>query len=149
MPKLKTLEELVLRIYPEDQKTFGPCECCGEMTSRVWGCVETSEMAIATYFVEWTPGHEGRQANFDLIVGKWGEDTNASDRQAVAVEFRKLETGPAFRVIDISERNVGKSSLVSTGMNRDSVIGTPLADHVFAICDLVYLEDSRISELRD
>ena len=140
---------LKLRIYPENQASFGPCDCCGEMTSRVWGYVENNEAAIAAYYVEWTPRHEGKAANFDLIVGGWGDDTGASDRQAIALEFRHLEAGPAFRVIDAKGRRIGASSLVSEALDRSSVVGTPLGDLVFAICDLVYLEDPRVSVLRE
>lgn len=146
MPESSTLR---LEILPDSHKTFGPCGCCGEMTSRVWGYVYQESDALAAYFVEWTPGHQGQQANFDLIVGIWGEDTDASDRQAIAVEFRKLESGPAFRVIDAKYRAVSKSTLIAEGLDRDSVIGAPLAAQVFAICDLIYLEDPRISELKN
>jgi hypothetical protein len=138
-----------LEILPNSQKRFGPCNCCGEMTSRVWGYVYIGDAALAAYFIEWTPGHQGQQANFDLIVGSWGENTHAPDRQAIAVEFRKLDTGPAFRVIDAKDREVSKSTLISKALGRDSVIGTPIATQVFAICDLIYLEDPRISELRN
>jgi hypothetical protein len=146
MPELNNLR---LTIYPEDNASFGPCECCGQMTSRVWGYVNDGDVGIAAYYVEWTPGHEGRAANFDFIIGKWGESAEAKDRQAAAVEFRKLETSPAFRVIDASLRKVGASSLVSEALNRDAVIGSPIATQIFAICDLVYLEDPRIDELRN
>ena len=143
------INDLRLEIFPDNQKTFGPCDCCGEMTSRVWGYVYQGNDALAAYYVEWTPGHDGKQANFDLIIGIWGEDTSASDRQAIAVEFRKLDTGPAFRVIDTKYRAVSKSALVGMALDRESVIGTPFATQSFAICDLIYLEDPRISELRN
>jgi hypothetical protein len=141
------LRELTLEIDPANQSTFGPCECCGEMTSRVWGYVYRAELALAAYYVEWTPGHGGSQANFDILIGKWGDDANPSDRSAVCLEFRKLESGPAFMVIDAVTRKVATSSLISTALDRDQVIGTPLAQQVFDICDLIYLDDSRISEL--
>jgi hypothetical protein len=118
------------------------------MTSRVWGYIYQGNDSVAAYYVEWTPGHDGKQANFDLIMGSWGEGTDASDRRAIALEFRQLETGPAFRVIDANYRQVGKSRLVAKALDRDSIIGTPFAAQVFAICDLIYLEDPRISELR-
>jgi hypothetical protein len=140
---------LTLTIYPENENTFGPCDCCGEMTRRVWGYVYRSDEALAAYYVEWTPRHDGSQANFDIMISKWGEDTSASDRQAVAVEFRKLDTGPAFMVIDAETRNVSTNSLISSALAREEVIGTPLAKEIFSICDLIYVEDPRISELRD
>jgi len=118
------------------------------MTSRVWGYVERGDATVAAYFVEWTPGHEEKHANFDLIVGKWGEDADASERQAIALEYLQFENGLAFRVADAASRKAGASSLVSKALDRDSVIGTPIAELVYAICDLIYLEDHRIAELR-
>jgi hypothetical protein len=142
------VDVLTLTIFPENRATFGPCDHCGQMTQRVWGYVNRDEMAVAAYYVEWTPGHEQCQANFDLIVGKWGENANASDRKAVALEYRVVETGPAFMVIDAETRKIGSSPLISEALKRDAVIGTSLAQEVYAICDVVYLEDPRIQELQ-
>jgi hypothetical protein len=64
-----------LEIDPENEKLLGPCACCGEMTSRVWGYAYRSDVAIAAYFVEWTPLHTVVDAMFDLIIGTWGEGT--------------------------------------------------------------------------
>jgi hypothetical protein len=144
MPELR---ELTLEIDPVNQSTFGPCECCGQMTSRVWGYVYRFDEAIAAYYVEWTPGHGASQANFDILIGEWGEAASSSDRSAVCLEFRKLESGPAFMVIDAKTRSVAANSLVSSALDRDDVIGTALAPRIFAICDLIFLEDPRISEL--
>jgi len=140
--------KLTLEIDPQNQRLFGPCECCGQMTSRVWGYVYRSDEALAAYYVEWTPGHDSKQANFDLILGKWGEDTTPEDRQAVALEFRQLETGPAFRVIDAKDRKIGSSSLVSVALDRSAVVDTPISAVAFAICGAIFLDDPRIDELR-
>jgi hypothetical protein len=74
--------DLALEIDQENRRHFGPCSCCGEMTSRVWGYAYRAGEPLAAYFVEWTPGHENREANFDLIIGLWGEGTEAIDRKA-------------------------------------------------------------------
>src|ERR1700692_2724179 len=81
-------------------------------------------------------------------IGKWGDDTSASDRQAVSVAFRHLENGPAFMLNDSSSRNVASSSLISRALDREAVVGTPLAEQVFGVCDLVYLAAPRLAELR-
>ena len=141
-------EDSKLTIETSGESSFGPCDCCGQMTSRVWGFVYDRDAATAAYYVEWTPGHEVTSAIFDLIIGAWGENTNASDRQAVSLEFRKLESGPAFMVIDATCRAVSGNSLVSRALSREEVIGTATAAHVFSICDTVYLEDPRLSLLR-
>ena len=141
--------KLTLEIDPENQRLFGPRECCGQMTSRVWGYVYRSDEALAAYYVEWTPGHDSKHANFDLILGKWGEDTTAADRQAIALEFRQLDTGPAFRVIDAKDRRISSNSLASEALDRSSIVGTPLSATVFEICDAIFLDDPRIGELKD
>jgi hypothetical protein len=132
-----------------NQAEFGPCPDCGEMTKRVWGYVYRSDIATAIYYVEWTPSHPQRDAIFDLIMGKWGEGTEASDRQSVSVAFNVLETGPGFMVQDSSMRKIASSPLVSRALDRNDVIGQPIAAIVFQICDSVYLADPRIEELRN
>jgi hypothetical protein len=141
-------EQAQWKIETSGEKTFGPCDCCGQVTSRVWGFVYDREAATAAYFVEWTPGHESNSATFDLIIGSWGDDTDNSDRQAVSLDFRKLESGPSFMVTDAGERAVASSSLISKALKREEVIGTDIASRVFAICDVVYLEDPRLLVLR-
>jgi hypothetical protein len=98
--------------------------------------------------VEWTPGHDERQATFDLIIGDWGEGTQATDRRALSLGFRHFQTGPAFMIQNASARPIAASPLVSEAMDRDEVLGTRLADDAFAVCDLVYLGDPRIEQLR-
>jgi hypothetical protein len=138
-----------LVINPEDERTFGPCACCGNMTRRVWGYVGRGETTIAAYFVEWTPGHIDQAANFDLILGEWGEKTRPSDRKAVALAFRQPETGPSFMVVDAADRPVSRSSLVGEALSREQVVSEPIAKTVFAICDSIFLQDHRLSPLRE
>ena len=64
--------EFQVLVEAENERTAGPCPCCGNMTRRVWGYVSQGDVTVAAYFVEWTPGHQDRAANFDLIIGAWG-----------------------------------------------------------------------------
>jgi hypothetical protein len=149
MRTTKTNSRLRLVINPEDERTFGPCSCCGNMTRRVWGYVAQGDVTIAAYFVEWTPGHEETAANFDLIVGKWGEDAGPASRKAVSLDFRQLETGPAFRVINAKDRPVGTNPLVGESLSREQIMDEPIAQTIFGICDTVFLEDPRVLPLRE
>ncbi len=54
-----------LEIDPANERLFGPCDCCGQMTRRLWGYVYEDESALAAYFVEWTLGHSHHEANFE------------------------------------------------------------------------------------
>jgi hypothetical protein len=131
-----------------NEREFGPCPDCGQMTRRVWGWVYREDTAIAAYFVEWTPLHAERDAVFDLIVGTWGEAAGPESRSAVSVAYKVLETGPSFMVQDATERKIGSNTLVSHALGRSEVIGQPIAQEVFSVCDAIYLGDPRISELR-
>jgi hypothetical protein len=137
-------DRLTLEIAKET--TFGPCSCCGQMTKRVWGYVYRLDAALAVYYVQWTPGHEAKSADFDLIVSPWGENTHASQRSAVSLKYRVLDTGPSFMVVDASTR-AAENKLASHSLTRAEIIGTPLAAEVFAICDAIYTDDPRIMEI--
>lgn len=86
-------------------------------------------------------------ANFDVIIGKWGEASSASDRVLVALEYRLLETGPAFMVIDAESRPAAQSKLVGRALPRSEVIGQSFATEVFAVADAVLAQDARVAEM--
>ena len=67
----------------------------------------------------------------------------------MALDFRQLETGPAFRVINAADRPVGTNSLVGEALTREQIIGEPIAQTIFSICDTVFLQDQRIAALRE
>jgi hypothetical protein len=127
---------------------FGPCECCGRNSRTIWGFVYQGESASTAYFVHWTLGGIKKYgANFDLILGKWGEGTSAQERCAVSLEYRLLENGPAFMVINAKSCPVVKSELVCRALTREEVVGQPISKEVFALADAILAQDSRISEL--
>ena len=97
---------------------------------------------------ELTLGRIDHGANFDLIVGKWGEQTSSADRSAVSVAFQRMPEGPQFMVIDaVGRPGATPGTLADSALRRDQVIGTPLAQEVFALLDAVWLNDERIGEL--
>ena len=48
-----------------------------------------------------------------------------------------------------AERTLGKSTLAEHFLKRTDVIGDPLADMVFAICDAFLVQDQRLAALWD
>src|SRR5215468_11817086 len=82
----------------------GRCECCGNMTRRVWGYLYDHDVPTAAYYVTWTAGRIDHGANFDLVLGKWGEGASPKDRSFVAAEFRWVPSGRSFMVIDAEGR---------------------------------------------
>jgi len=140
---------LAIEFEADNQTEMGPCPDCGQKTKRVWGYIYRADAATAAYFVEWTPTHPHKDAVFDLILGKWGEAALPNDRRAVSVAFRVLDTGPSFMVQDASVPRIGSSPLVSSALDRNAIVGKPIAPTVFEIYDLIYLANPRIAELRD
>ena len=124
------------------------CDCCGRATRALNGYASDELGALATYMVQWTEGHVAQNgANFDLIVGEWG-GAPAAQRIAVSLVYRQMESGPGFMIIDAPDRAVSMSPLVGEALSRSDVVGTKLADEVFAIIDAIWLQDERIRGLR-
>jgi hypothetical protein len=140
------MEELA--VEPTDSTEFGPCACCGNNSRRVWGFVHTPAAALACYFVHWTLSRvRDHGANFDLIIGRCGEASSVQDRLLVALEYRLLESGPGFMVINAGGRPAASSDLVGRALCRDEVVGQPVGEQAFAIVDVVLAQDGRVAEL--
>jgi hypothetical protein len=137
-----------LRIEPTDGRDFGPCACCGSETRRVWGFVHTPAGTAAAYFVQWAVGRVADHgALFDIVLGRWGDGTAASDRVLVTLDYRLTDTGPAFMVIDSVGRPSADSGLAWRALARLEVVGQPIAGQAFAVADAVLGGDARIAEL--
>jgi hypothetical protein len=138
---------MMIRIEQGVEHPAAHCDCCGRATRSITGYAYDEHGAFAAYFVRWTDGHVLENgATFDFIIGKWG-DAPSSERDAVSLEFRITEDGPQFMVVGASDRSVSQSELVGRSLSREEVIGTPLAQQVFAIVDAIWLQDDRIADL--
>ena len=104
------------------------------------------DRTVAAYRLHWTIGHlDTPGANLDLVIGSWGEGADASDRFAASLLYREpADAPPAFMVIDATERSIANSELAGSALRRDEVIGTPIADQMFALVDVIWLQDGRI-----
>ena len=142
------MAEPEFELKPESDEVTGRCECCGNISRAVTGLAYRGRDAYAAYHVHWTVGHIPEYgANFDFIIGEWGEGTSAADRSAVSLVYKISQNGPGFMVIDAGERHVAKSSLVGRALKREEVVGQPIARDVFALCDAIWLQDARVAEL--
>lgn len=139
---------LSLRIEPEGTTDFGRCPCCGDVSRRIWGTAYADGLTYAAYSVHWTVNRVFEHgAHFDFVIGRWGEGTSADDRSVVALDYRVVDDGPGFMVIDAATRQINMDTLASRRLSRAEVIGTPLAENVFALCDAIFLQDARTKAL--
>ncbi len=125
-------------------KNSGRCACCGKSRRTVWGYVYRDGGPRACYFVEWTIGRRDCSARFDVVVGDWFDGTTEADREAVSLEYRLLDTGPSFSVVDAEGRPAAE---VGRAMKGVEVAGTPLAEEVVTIAGAVLEVDDRVREL--
>jgi hypothetical protein len=69
-------------------------------------------------------------------------------RFGVSMLLTPRDGRPDIMVIDAKDRPVArKSELVGRALDRDEVIGTPLAQDVFAFIDEVFLQDPRAPDM--
>lgn len=134
-------------IEPIESADSGVCACCGNISRTVLGYAYRNDSPLAVYYVHWTVGRPDHGANFDLIIGSWGEESAANDRKAVSLVCRLIDGSPQFMVIDAADRPAGQSKLASRALSRAEVVGTLLAEQVFTLVDAVWLRDARIAEL--
>ncbi|MFT4276945.1 MAG: hypothetical protein QM576_11355 [Rhodopseudomonas sp.] len=135
-----------LQVTPDGDQVSGHCDCCGQISRRVSGTIETAD-AVVAYQVWWTVGHIAEHgAEIDLICGRWGDGTSASDRFVVRLHHFIAATGPAVMVQDARLAD-GLDRLAARALRRDEIIGTPRAEEVFAFYDAIALQDTRLAEL--
>ena len=126
-----------------DGDSDGICDCCGNTTRRVWGYANHNDTTFAAYFVTWTIRRPEDFARIDLIVGRWGDSANPSDRSHIQLTYSVLHNG-TFRVDDADH---SFASIAASSFARTEVIDTPLAQTCFELIDAIWLNDPRIAEL--
>jgi hypothetical protein len=135
-----------LTVEPTGEKVHGPCDCCGNTTRTVWGFVHRESGAtLASYFVTWTVGSPRHDAFIDLIIGRWGDGTSATDRSAVSLAYRASEG--SCMVIDAAKRPVAASSLIGRSLAAPQVVDQPIAILAYAVVDAIWLREARIAEV--
>lgn len=126
----------------------GYCDCCGNRSRAVWGDVSDSAGTVGVYFVHWTENMPEHLPCFDIVLGAWGEGTSPDARVLVSLVYDSGMKGGSFTVVDSKDRPADSRSVCGRALKRNEVIGTPVADDVFAIVDVVWLQDDRIEEIR-
>jgi hypothetical protein len=138
-------------MFQFEEKTvaeYGPCECCGDLSRLASGMARLDGERYAAYQVHWTVNQIARHgAEFYIVLGRWGDDTTAADRFAVALHFFIQSDTFGFMVMDADQTSIASHPLVGRALPRESVINTPLAEEVFKLVDAIWLEDENIAEV--
>lgn len=129
-----------------DKQRTSHCSCCGNLTRTVWGFIYKDGDAFAIYYVIWTMAHIAEHgATFQLVLGDYKEGSRAEKRSLAELLYRPGESG-GFMVVDAVADPT--STLYKQGIPRNAIIGTPLAQICFDLVDAIWLQDTRIAELK-
>jgi hypothetical protein len=134
-------------IEPTGSRDFGPCKCCGNMSRTVWGMLRKGDIDKAVYFVQWTMSSPQHGANFDLVIGRWGDGSDIADRTSVSLLYRADVDEPGFMIIDAAGRPASDGSLAVKALSRDELVNSTLKAPVFAMVDAIFLQDERLAEI--
>jgi hypothetical protein len=118
------------------------------MSKTIWGDISQNGATLAVYFVQWTVGAPDHKPNIDLVIGVWGEGTEAGNRFLVSLLYMPGGDGGSFMVIDGEDRLASKRSVCGRALRRAEVVGASLAVEVFALVDALWLTDPRMIEVR-
>lgn len=130
----------MMEIEPASMKPSGRCACCGKPKRTAWGFVYEDDAPRACYFVEWTMGHSDKTARFEVVLGRWSDDTTEDDRQVVSLEYRAGD----YAVADATGRPAAEAGKALT---KEEAQGSPLADEARMIARGVLETDERLKEL--
>ena len=133
-------------------RDLGCCNCCGNVSMLASGWVFSDGCLHASHHVHWTTGQVPLHgAMVHLILGDWQNEK--AERHLVEMQYHinqinaAGEVASGFMVTDAPATGTGGEMPASKALRRDEVMGTALADEVFALVDEIWLQDDRIAEI--
>lgn len=117
------------------------------MCWTIWGHVFEAGEARAVYYVRWNENGPD-EAEFVVSVGEWGDESQAAQRDCVAVLGRCHEGRLGFMLIDASESSFSEHEFLGRKRRADEVRGQGLSRLVFRLLDQVLVDDLRVARLR-
>lgn len=123
------------------------CDCCNQKTLHAHGYVYRDGDARAAYHAFWTLGHPDEGIRFVVGLGEWGKGTSPEARFAFSLDFRPRPQGSCgFRLVNASRAVREEAVALGRPMDREDALDHPLTSELFAICEVLLTEDSRIRD---
>ena len=117
------------------KSAFRKCDCCGSKTQKVTGTAYLDVESEALYIGRWTVGQPEHGMAFLILPNGVG----------AFVSLLYSFENESFMVVgeDGTDWYLGEHSMPI--LDRDEVIGTPLAGKVFEFIDEIWLHDKAVS----
>ena len=120
-----------------------PCECCGEITTGIWGRAFLDNSEVALYYICWTKNeYEQKGATYNIIYRNYDKE-NQQDAM-IALDYYNNENGAGFGILDAEANNLLNTSQKLIKLDRDEILGTPFEHNLWALVDAIFLNDNRI-----
>ena len=115
----------------------GVCACCGSDTAYTRGVVLRGRERIAKYLIKWTVGDPSHGMGWLVSLPQ------ADSGREVSISLRYSFEHDSFMVRHLGDEPWTDDDLAGFGelLDRDHVIGTPLAERTFAVVDEIWLAD--------
>jgi hypothetical protein len=147
-PATSETAEPGLSLEPNGESDPDPCPHCGNGSRSVSGFIHQGEVTRAAYLVHWTLGVSEHSANFDLILGPWGDGADVAQRLAISLTYRNDAGQRGFTAIDAKGRAIDTPEMVGRALSRDELVGSPaLAEWAFKLADFILLHDPRLGTI--
>ncbi len=115
----------------------GVCPCCGSDTAYTRGVVENDGPQLASYLIKWTVGDPSHGMGWLVSL------SDPVSGREVSISLSYSFEHASFMVRHIGDYSWDDDDTAGFGelLDRDQVIGTPLAGRVFEIVDDIWLSD--------
>lgn len=133
-------EDIVLEEDDEIERTR--CDCCRGVTTRITGYLWADNDMLGWYSATFSEHGATHPPVITHYVGDWSEGAARDARWGMRV----LWHAKGCTLLDWDDdRRAGITSF--TPLDRGDVIGTPYADHLWAMTDAVIMKDTRLREV--
>ena len=126
-----------MKVVEQKNKNHGKCPCCGYRTKISMGVVEINEGHDRSYLARWTPKKPDDGMAFLISTSIEGGVVS------VLYSFEH----ESFMVVG-TEDNGWEIEEEFFLLERDEVIGTPLAKEIFAILDVIWVQDRGVKKFQ-
>lgn len=122
------------------------CTCCDGEAHVILGGIFAHSEIRAVYLVSWTRGRPQHVPHIDLILGPWGQDSQAAARVLVTLAYDPKLQGGRFVQIDSEKRLANNPIYCGRALAAGEAIPAPFADDLPQFVDAIWESEPFVNE---